>query len=217
MKKLLTAILILCCTSALAGPARPVTSGTFSTQAPCGPAWDPAALQGQWFMDPAGGATQVNAWEYCDDTNSLTLAGVATNISYSNPGDPLSNITSFDIIATVNNNLAVEYDYVLNATNSHGEILQQPGNADSQTMADTRITAEFAIADTNMLPNGAPPYWTDPVSGGSYFIEAVNEDLHAWYCWDPNGDRQPAGQFQVPAWNLVPSTIPPGGSAQVTM
>lgn len=217
MKTLLVPVLLLCCTSALAGPARPLTSGNFSVQAPCGPAWDPAALQGQWFMDPANGSTNVNAWEYCDDTNSLTIAGVATNISYSTPGDPLSNITAFDIIATVNNNLPVEYDYSMDATNSHGEILPQPDNPGTQTMSDTRITAEFAIAETNMFPNGTPPYWSDPVSGGSYFIEALNEDLHAWYCWSPDGDQLPAGQFQVPAWDLVPATIPPGGSAQVTM
>lgn len=217
MKKLLSSILFLCCTTALAGPARPVTSGSFSAQASCGPVWDPTALQGQWFMDPASGATNVNAWEYCDDTNSLTIAGIAANISFSKPGDTNSNIIAFDIVATVRNNLPAEYDYVLNATNSHGETLQQPAGAGTHTMADTRITAEFAIADTNMIPAGSPPYWPDPVSGGSYHIEAVNEDLRAWYCWTPKSEQLPAGQFQVPAWNLVPSTIPPGGSAQVTM
>jgi hypothetical protein len=205
------------CVNALAGPARPITSGTFLTQAPAGPAWDGQALQGQWFMDAISGAAFVNAWEYCDDTNSLTIAGVVQNITFSNPSNNLSNILAFDVAVTVVNNLPVDYQYSGSASNSHGEVLTQPAPSGPDTMRDTRITAEFALADLSMIPSGSPPYWPDPVSGGAYYIVAANEDLHAWYCWDPISGLQPAGQFQVPAWNLIPADIPPGGSSQVTM
>ena len=85
-------------------------------------------------------------------------------------------------------------------------------------MFDSRIAAEFAIADPQMLPSGVPPYWTDPVSGGAYYIEAVNEDEWAWYCWDPgHPDLGTPGQYQVPSWNLSPSVIPPGGTGTAIM
>jgi len=203
--------------AALAGPARPVVSSSFLVQTSCGPTSDPMALQGQWFST-TNGIASVNAWEYCDDTNSLSIAGVVQGITYGIPGNPLSNIMAFDVLVTVRNELQ-DAPASLTATNSHGEVQGPQAVFGNPSMLDARITAEFAIADASMPPpsQAAPPYWLDPVSGNSYFIEAVNEDLRAWYCWDPNSGQLPAGKFQVPAWNLVPSTIPPGGTAQAFM
>jgi hypothetical protein len=216
MKTKLALLLCLLSATALAGPARPVNSSTFSVQTPCGPTWDSFAQQGQWFLDPASGSTNVNSWEYCDDDNALTIAGVVQSIMF----NASSNITAFDVLVTVSNSLPGDFLISGNASNSHNEVqLPQAPSGGPATMKQTRITAEFAIADISMPPpaNSAPPYWPDPVTGGQYHIVAGNENLWAWYCWDPNSGQQPAGNFQVPAWNLVPADIPAGGTAQVTM
>ena len=78
-------------------------------------------------------------------------------------------------------------------------------------MQDTRLVAEFAIRDVNWLPGQftGPSRWSAP------YVEAANEDLGAWYCWNPlmpnpAPDFQP-GNYFVPAWDF--GTIPPGQSA----
>lgn len=223
MKKLLTSVIFLCCTAALAGPCRPVRSGNFQVGSPCGPDWDPYAQQGQWFLDPlSGGVTNVNSWEYHDDATSLSIAGTVSGISFALPGDTNSNIIAFDVQVTVSNSLPADYSGG-SATNSHYETQNAPGVFYQEGMMNqVRITAEFALADHSMQPPAgfAPPYWLDPVSGGSYYIEAMNEDEWAWYCWWPGAPDplfQPGGMFQVPAWRLQPFDIPPGGSSSILM
>ena len=200
MKKLLTAIVILCNASALAGPGRAVTSSTFQAQTPSGPAWDSTALQGQWFLDSATGATNVNAQEFCDDDNSVSIAGVVQSITFSIPGSTNSNIIAFDVLVTVSNNLSLAFPISGNASNSHSEVQLPQSPAGGGDMEQTHITAEFALADLNMIPNGIPPYWPDPLSAGLYYIVAANEDLKAWYCWTPGVGQPylPVGNFQIP-------------------
>ena len=219
---MLILIVLLCGTTALAGPCRPIRSRNFQSQTPCGPIWDNYARQGQWFSDTMSGATNVNTWEYHDDNTSLAIAGTVSGIQFSSPGNTNSNIIAFDIMATVSNSLPDDYQGG-SASNSHNEAQAPPGvYYEEGFMKQTRIVAEFALADFGLQPppQSAPPYWLDPVSGGSYYIEAVNEDEWAWYCWWPgatNVNFQPAGMFQVPAWRLQPFDIPPGGSSSVLM
>jgi len=218
MKKLLILTIILCSASALAGPARPIGSSNFTVQTPCGPAHDAFALQGQWFIDSTSGSTNVNIWEYHDDDDSGTIAGVVQNINYSTPGDPNSNILGFSILATVSNSLPADYQGG-SASNSHSEVQTSAGVTSSpDQMEKVRITAEFALANINLLPNGNPPYWPDPLSAGQYYIVATNEDELAWYCWAPSQTQyQPTGAYQVPTWKLSPFNIPSGGTASVLM
>ncbi len=143
---------------------------------------------------------------------SWSIRGIVQSITYN---DPLDDIVAFTVLATVSNNLP-SVRMPSTSSNSHNEVQSPPYPGYAGTMLGTRITAEFAIADMTKQPNGTPPYYTDPVSGGAYFIEAMNEDEWAWYCWapdDPQG-RLP-GDYQVPAWKL--GDIPPGSSAQVLM
>jgi|LFRM01.1.fsa_nt_gb hypothetical protein len=113
-----------------------------------------------------------------------------------------SNIVAFTVLATVFNNLPSIYQAGI-ASNSHYEVQGPMPSNYAGTMRQTRISAEFAIANTSLLPSGSPPYYLDPVSGGKYWIEAVNEPERAWYCWTP-GDPQynPQGAYQVPTWVL---------------
>ncbi|MBC8205717.1 MAG: hypothetical protein ISR85_05095 [Kiritimatiellales bacterium] len=216
MRAKLILLTTLQCALAFAGPSRPVTSDTFQTQSPCGPLWDSMAVQGQWFLDPTSGTTNACTREYHDNDNSLTIAGVVQSITT----NALGNITGFAILATVSNSLPADYSGG-SVTNSHGEVQAASGvTSGEDLMQQVRITAEFALADTNMVPAGsAPPYWPDPGSGGTYYIVAANEDERAWYCWTPGQQQpyQPAGQFQVPSWKLVPFDIPAGGQSTVLM
>lgn len=199
----------------LAGPERPVTSNTFVMPVPCGPPGDPLALQGQWFMDPNTGGTVVKTREFHDDDNTLTIQGIVQSITFD--GSPVSNIVAFTVQATVFNNLPSLYQQT-GASNSHNEVQSPPYAAYSGGMKEARIVTEFAVANMGLLPPGQPPqrpYYPDPVSGGAYFIEALNEKELAWYCWAPGGQQTPAGNFQVPSWTL--GNIPLGGSASVLM
>ncbi|MCU0858209.1 MAG: GEVED domain-containing protein [Pontiellaceae bacterium] len=208
MKRLLMVIWIVFGTFiTFAGPVRPIRSSTFqSPQPPCGPVWDSFALQGQWFQDPLTQAVQVKTWEFHDDDAPLSIEGIVQSITFD--GTQASNIVAFTVKATVVNNLPSTYPQMV-SSNSHNEVQNPLNSTCSGIMKGARIAAEFAIASTTNLPNGVPPYYTDPVSGGVYFIEAVNEHEWAWYCWTHDGN------FQVPTWIL--GDIPPGGSASVLM
>ncbi len=223
MKTLLVTTLALSCAVALAGPIRPIRSTTFAAISPCGPAWDPLATKGQWFLDLLTGTTNASTWELHDDdlfgASGISIQGFVQTIAYD--GTAASNIVAFDVLAFVQNNLPAEPP-MNTASNSHNEI-QVPPVAIYQDgmMKQVRIVAEFAVATSSLLPSGnAPPYWPDPLSGGAYYIEAVNEDEWAWYCWTPghpDPQLQPQGNFQVPAWRLAPPDLPPGMSGSVLM
>lgn len=221
MKRLLCIALILSCATIFAGPVRPIRSNNFQIQSPCGPPWDAMAQKGQWFLDPLTGETHASTWEFHDDVTSLSIEGVVQSIQYKNPSDSNSNIMAFDVLVTVVNNQPIELQ-AGSSSNSHGEV-QIAANtlyADG-TMFEPRITAEFAIADSMLLPTGLPPYWGDPVSpttGSMYHIEAANEDEWAWYCWNPGfPDLGTPGNFQVPTWRLHPPIIPPGQMGSTLM
>lgn len=217
MKRLLCVILLLSCATALAGPTRPVRSDTFTVQTPCGPPWDPIAREGQWFMDPINGTTNVSTWEFHDDEDTLSILGMVTLIQFANPSDSNSNIMAFDVDVTVFNNLPMDYQ-LGSSSNSHGEIQIPPiPFYEDGTMKDARITAEFAVPDPALVPNGIPPYWFAYPGASNYFIEAVNEDELGWYCWDDPQMPGGPGKFQVPTWRLQPPIIPPGQTGTATM
>ncbi len=223
MKRVVFTVLILTLAvpAVLAGPARPVRSDMFNNPPqPSGPPHDPTAIRGQWFSqanpDPTA-PKYVKSWEFHDDETPLSIKGIVQSITHVNPLDPLSDIVAFTVLATVSNNLPSIMASTA-SSNSHNEVQSPPYPGYAGPLLGARITAEFAVADTTKLPNGTPPYYTDPVSGGRYFIEAVNEDEWAWYCWNPEqGGQFPGGpgDYQVPAWIL--GDIPLGSSKSVLM
>jgi len=195
----------------IAGPERPVTSTTFQFIAPSGPPMDPTALQGQWFQDLTHGLTYPKSWEFHDDDDPLSIRGIVQTVAY----DPASNIVAFTVLATVVNNLPSSYQQGA-SSNSHAEVQSPPYASYSGTMQEARIAAEFAVGQHGGIPSGQAPYYGDPVSGGLYYIQSLNEDALAWYCWAASGDPlRPPGAFQVPTWNL--GTLPVGSSNSVLM
>ena len=125
--------------------------------------------------------------------------------------DDVGNLTNFCILATIFNDTGPTVEPWADGYNSHGESLQSQTPQEPVVMQETRLVAEFAIRVVNWLPR----QFTGPYRLSAPFIEAVNEDLAAWYCWCPDMPNPPpdfqAGNYFVPAWDF--GTIPPGQSA----
>jgi hypothetical protein len=219
--------------SVAAGPVRPIVSGQFSQTAPIpnGPARDPFAQRGQWFINVTNGAEVVNTWEFHDADDPLSIHGVVTSILWgtNSPVVGYTNIAGFTILATIRNNPAAGPMLPGLATNAHWEQQMPPQPYYHETMWRTRIAAEFAAAQAGpggppfvgaapSVPGMAPPYYLDPQGANQYLIEAQNETYAAWYCYsapDPANPGNPPGAYYVPAWDV--GDIPPGGTAQVVM
>jgi len=189
------------------------------------------ALQGQWFVDYFSGEETVRAWEFHDEQDAFSIEGHVINIMWGTGVFAVgyTNILGFTIEATVMNNLTPESFAAGIASNSHFEVQMPPQPLYSETMWQTRIATEFAVAEAGpggppwvgVAPNTfqmRPPYYLDPGSGNQYCIEAQNESLVAWYCFEqplPENPNNPPGAYYVPAWEL--GDIPPGGSLTIQM
>ena len=214
---------------AFAGPVRPIGSGQFSQQAPApnGPPSDPTAQQGQWFINVMSGLESANSWELHDSDDSLSIHGKVVSIVWGiGMTGGMTNIAGFSILATVSNNLSPATLVSGVSTNAHFEVQMGPQPQFVGLMRRARLAAEFAVAETSpggppfvgVAPNPpgmTPPYYYDPCGGSQYTIEAQNEMLAAWYCFQAPMPPNPPGAYYVPAWEL--GDIPPGGSAQVLM
>lgn len=200
-----TPITIIACTIAAAlAPAwgavslqitRPPVTGPPNT----GPLLDPDAEQGQWFNSKG-----VRDHEFYDNvsgsgggsSNSLAISGFATNIVYQ--AGPGSSILSFDVDATVTNDLGTETGTWANGSNSHGEGLITTEHYVG-TMYKTMMTVEFALSDLTNQPG----IWNPPYTQQMPEIIAGNEDDTAWYCYNTNNDPpNNQGNFYVPAWDF---------------
>ncbi|MGD9782357.1 MAG: GEVED domain-containing protein [Kiritimatiellia bacterium] len=200
-----------------AGPSLPVPKPPVQSAALLtGPGVDPAATNGQWFMD-AGGIETVRTNEFHDEVSgglgANAITGYVDSIVYQ--GGPGTPIQGFSIQATIHNDTTLEAGWGPGA-NSHGESRPRDLSENPYVgpLVDVKLAAEFAIGDTNKLPVGfnypAGPYR----EGESPFIEAVNEDQWGWYCWnpeDPDPEHKPSGGYFVPTWDF--GTIPQGQSA----
>lgn len=194
-----------------AGPSLPVTKPPVQTPTILtGPVGDATAVHGQWFMD-AQGIMTVRSNEFHDNfmggyAGTWAISGHVDSVTYDTltPGMP---IVAFTIQATIVNDTGPAIEWLAGG-NSHGESLSYTEPPYVGPLVDAKLTAEFAIADANALP----PIFQPPYVDRQPYIEAVNEDQAAWYCWNPEDpDHQPHGGFFVPAWDF--GTIPPGQAA----
>ena len=195
-----------------AGPSLPVTKPP--VQLPTlmtGPPIDPTAAAGQWFMDGSG-IESVRTNEFYDNVlggfaGASAITGYVDSITYQfGPGTP---IIAFTVLATIRNDTMLGAEWG-GGSNRHGETLNYQELPYVGPLAEARLVAEFAVADTNTLP----AVFTGPYQDYQPYIEAVNEDGWAWYCWnplDPEQGHQPSGNYFVPAWEF--GTIPIGQSS----
>ena len=204
------------------GPVTPIPSWT-------GPAMDPDAVMGQWFLDLETGNEEVRTHEFYDNvegagggyTSSAAIVGIPVNIQI----DAASGgITAFDIRATITNDTPSlsTAEIWKSGSNSHGERLV----VDDQykgTLYDTKLTVEFAVDRNSFLNwlNTALPSLdpSDPYEIIEPLIVAEKPDELAWYCWTPdapNPDQyQPTGDFLVPTYDF--GDIKPGESVSRTL
>ena len=198
--------------STMAGPSLLVTKPPVVPLSQLtGPPIDPNASQGQWFKD-IHGVESVRTNEFHDNVSggaagAYAITGYVDSITYvAGPGTP---ITAFSIQATIRNDTFLGGEWGI-GHNSHGETNAVQESPYSGPMVDTKLAAEFAIADTNALP----AVFQGPYRDRQPYIEAVNEEQWAWYCWnpeDPNQEHKPGGGYYVPTWDF--GTIARGQSA----
>ena len=178
-----------------------------------GPMLDPDAFQGQWFKDINSGDEVYRTNEFYDNVEGNgggaqscnAIFGRVVNLVYGAG----SNIMSFDIEATIINDVPATTDWP-DGSNSHSEFLSTTEQYDG-TLYDTKLAIEFAINQFGMLP----PTWTGPYRNRQPYIQALNEDEEGWYCWtpdnpDPNLQNDPSGDYYVPTWDF--GNIPKGAS-----
>lgn len=204
--------------SATAGPSLVVSKPPVqSTTVLTGPPVDPAATNGQWFIDSQGTET-VRTNEFYDHIGGGTagayvITGYVDSVAYMMGGGIGSPLAGFTIQATIHNDASPEALWT-SGSNSHGETLATQDPPYVGPLVDAMLVAEFAIADYVRLPQ----IFQGPYRDRTPWIEAVNENQWAWYCWNPDDqdpDHKPQGGYYVPAWNF--GTIPLGQSATIQL
>ncbi len=196
-----------------AGPSLPITKPPVNHAGLLtGPSLDPAATNGQWFTDYTSGAVSNRTHEFHDNLGggamgTHAITGYVSQVIYAaGPGTP---ILGFSVLATVWNDNTNGADYA-GGTNSHGEWLSYQEPLYTGTLYAVKLVASFALADTNTIPAA----WIMPYRDRPVYIEAINEDEAAWYCWSPEDQdplHNPKGNYYVPTWDF--GDIPPGQSA----
>ncbi|OQX71996.1 MAG: hypothetical protein B6D62_00485 [Candidatus Cloacimonas sp. 4484_275] len=178
MKKLLGLVVVLFLGNMLlAAPSLAVTeSPVTDIYNWTGPLADPDAFQGQWFKDNATGEEHPRSNEFYDNVEGNgggfqscgAIFGNVINLVYA--GGPGTNIMSFDIEATIVNDVPATTAWP-DGSNSHSEFLSTTEQYDG-TLYDTKLAIEFAINRFGMMP----PTWTGPYRDRQPYIQALNED-----------------------------------------
>ena len=186
---------------------------------------DPNSDQGQWFQRRnAAGELEVRTHEFYDNVlgygggpaSFTAIHGQAMNIftpagTLWTPGAPIG---SFDILATITNDLPGEWDLAQWGSNSHNEIVGKPLFIDNEIiMTDVKLTAEFSIDQQAGPPMPISPY--PPYRTKNKYIVARNHDQLGWYCYADEVSPDLLGNFSVPTWDF--GDIKPGQSAQQLM
>ena len=186
---------------------------------------DPESKQGQWFIRRDAPDPEVRTHEFYDNAlehgggakATTAIHGRAVNIltPSGNMWTPGMPIGSFDILATITNDLPGEPTLAEEGDNSHQEFVADRKWIDHRMiMTEVKLTAEFAV-DPHVGPpfSGAP---NPPYNGGrEKYIVAENHDQLGWYCFSDEAGLDPFGQFSVPTWDFA--DMGPGESAQRRM
>ncbi|MCF7848173.1 MAG: hypothetical protein K9M45_04925 [Kiritimatiellales bacterium] len=224
---LIAALSIAATINLQAAPSLPITKGpvTSGITAFTGPNMDPTAAQGQWFTNLSDGIEEYRPYEFHDNTadngggsySVSAISGFVVNGSVLNTngvpfsyGDP---IASFKIEATIYNDTDTASGDASDSSNQHEEYRQGMADTDFYvgTLVNTKLTAEFAVANTNLLPQAfIPPYYDH-----APYIIAEDEDQLAWYCWNEQYQEGETGNYYVPTWDF--GNIPTGSSFTRTL
>ena len=183
---------------------------------PLAPGGDPHAELGQWFVSRDGSAYEKRTHEFYDNVDPNFGGGYASFFAIygyvsaviGGGGGP---ILGFDITATISNDIPALSPWLAGA-NSHGEQRAFISIEDQKfvgALLDVKLTAEFSIDPAIPFPMPFLPPYFDPFPD---YIEAVNHDQLAWYCWTAENleDLIPWGDFHVPTWDF--GDIAQGGS-----
>jgi len=200
-------------------PVTPVPSWTGPGSPPMPPPGDIHAIAGQWFVDRATHTIFTNrTHEFYDNVDPGFGGGYASFFAIYGyvsavVGGGGAPILAFDIIATISNDIPAQSPW-LTGNNSHGEQRVYTNMVDQKfegPLLDVKLAAEFSIDPTIPFPMPFLPPYFDPYPG--VYIEALNHDQLAWYCWT-EGDPEaplPSGDFHVPTWDF--GSIPMGASS----
>lgn len=220
-------VLVMVASPILAAPGLDIRKGPLNPQGVqpnpsfTGPSFDPHAVQGQWFQD-ANQEYEYRGYEFYDNVEEYfgqshgggsqgasAIQGIVTGITWAG-GAGISPITAFQILATISNDLPGDISQARPGTNSHGETGSLQDLGWNGTLHFVKLTTEFAVLA------GAQPPVGGPYEGAEPYIEALDPDESAWYCWADDPDApDPAGGFWVPAYDF--GHILPGQSAQRTL
>ncbi len=205
---LIAALSIAATISLQAAPSLSITKPPVIPNSLTGPMTDPMAINGQWFS--VAGVEEYRTHEFHDNLmelgggqeDSYAIYGMVVSMEYAaggsgGYGDP---IIGFKIEATIANDTHTATGDYTDASNSHGESRQAGTEFYAGTLVDTKLTAEFAIADINLLPNTFDPPYRQLLP----YIIADNEEQLAWYCWNPENPPadSEAGKYYVPTWDF---------------
>lgn len=203
---LLTAFFLIAASVSLqAAPSLPITEPPVVSTHLDGPPQDPGSTNGQWFLDLDTGAEEYRDHEFYDNvygegggvqSHSAIYGKVSTVLT-----DATGAITYFEVAAAIHNDTPSTEGQWADGSNSHEEMLSWQENYVG-TLIDTKLTAEFAIADMNTLPGSFTYPYQNPYLGGSYII-AENETQLGWYCWNElEVELGETGKYYVPAWDF---------------
>lgn len=208
---LLIAALSIAAVTLQAAPSLPVQKPPVTPMNLTGPMPDPTSAQGQWFTNLVDGTEEYRPLEFHDNLQDYggghyeheAIVGRVQNVQFGGAGQPYTDpIVKFQVEATIRNDTYSVNQETSASTNSHGEVRAASTNIYIGSLLDTKLTVEFAIADTNTLPAAFTGPYRHP--GYPSWIVAENEDQLAWYCWNPldppQGDS-PGGYF-VPTWDF---------------
>lgn len=160
-----------------------------------GPPVDPHAVQGQWFQRGRfEGVEESRPYEFYDNVDHygepaepygggwksyLAIEGYASNVVY----DGSNNIVSFDILASITNDLPGMPEHAASGSNSHGEYLNQKIPY-ADTMYATKLTASFAVDIQKLQAWGVGKLGQGPYTNLPPYINALDKTQSLENGWD---------------------------------
>ena len=201
-------LMMLLAATTMAAPSLLVTKPPVQPNppdAPTGPNQDPYAVQGQWCEDG------VRTHEFYDNRpgdggsspsggipgSVKTIYGKVTQITWGEHG-----MTGFTITATISNPNTDPNGAWRSGWNDHYPEGLNTDEYYKGTLYDTVLTASFAVRQGDPSGFMLPSSFVVPYTNRTPYIYATNEDMGAWYCWNPDIGPNPDGDYFVPTWDF---------------